>query len=230
MIHAIAIDGPAASGKTAAGRRLAARLGWDFLDTGVMYRALTWLALERGLSPDDADALGRLAAAHPITLPGNAAPPESAPTPVAIAGRTLGPELYEPRIANTVSPVSRHSPVRRALVRRQREIAAQCAAASGGIVMTGRDIGTVVLPEARLKVYLTAPPEQRARRRWQEMQERGQDTPLATVGQETESRDAIDSTRADSPMRPAPDAWVLDTGGLTVAQTVDAIFRRAQGG
>lgn len=230
MIHAIAIDGPAGSGKTVAGRRLAARLGWDFLDTGVMYRALTWLALERGLSPDDGDALGRLAAAHPITLAGDAASPGDAHTPVAIAGRTLGPELYEPRIANSVSPVSRHSPVRRALVRRQREIAAQCAAAGGGIVMTGRDIGTVVLPEAGLKVYLTAPPEQRARRRWQEMQASGQDTPLETVSQETKSRDDIDSTRADSPLRPAPGAWVLDTGGLSIEQTVDALFRRAQGG
>ena len=226
MIQAIAIDGPAASGKTVVGQQLAARLEWDFLDTGIMYRALTWLALERGLSPDDAHALGRLAAAHPITILANGAAPAR---PVAIAGQPLGPELRAPRIANHVSPVSRHSPVRRALVRRQRQIAAQCAAAGGGIVMTGRDIGTVVLPDAGLKVYLTAPPEQRARRRWQETQERGQNTPLETVIQETKSRDAIDSSRADSPLRPANDAWILDTGNLSVEQTVDAIFRRAQG-
>ena len=228
MIQAIAIDGPAASGKTVVGQQLAARLEWDFLDTGIMYRALTWLALERGLSPDDAHALGRLAAAHPITLPPNGASPNPA-RPVAIAGQPLGPELHQPRIANHVSPVSRHSPVRRALVRRQRQIAAQSAAAGGGIVMTGRDIGTVVLPDARLKVYLTAPAEQRARRRWQETQERGQNTPLETVIQETKSRDAIDSSRADSPLRPANDAWILDTGSLSIEQTVDAIFRRAQG-
>ena len=226
MIQAIAIDGPAASGKTVVGQQLAARLEWDFLDTGIMYRALTWLALERGLSPDDAHALGRLAADHPITLPANGASPAR---PVAIAGHPLGPELHQPRIANHVSPVSRHSPVRRALVRRQRQIAAQSAAARGGIVMTGRDIGTVVLPDAGLKVYLTAPPEQRARRRWQETQERGQNTPLETVIQETKSRDAIDSSRADSPLRPAPDAWILDTGNLSIEQAVDAIFRRAQG-
>ena len=227
MIHAIAIDGPAASGKTVVGRRLAARLGWDFLDTGVMYRALTWLALERGVSPEDAPGLGRLAAENPISLAERGG---LADRMVAVAGHRLGPELHEPRIVNRVSPVSRHSPVRRALVRRQREIAAEAADGSGGIVMVGRDIGTVVLPDAGLKVYLTAPAAERARRRWQEMRQRGQDRPLETVLQETESRDAIDSTRADSPLRPAADAWRLDTAGLTVDVAVDAIFRRARGG
>lgn len=222
MLHAIAIDGPAASGKTVVGRRLARRLDWDFLDTGVMYRALTWLALARGISPDDAAALGRLAAENPVR------PAERggrADRLVEVAGHRLGPELYEPAIANRVSQVSRHSPVRRALVRRQREIAAE----SGGIVMTGRDIGTVVLPGAGLKVYLTAPAAERAARRWREMRGRGQDVPLETVIQETEARDIIDSTRADSPLRPAADAWRLDTAGLTVDDAVAAIFRRARG-
>lgn len=225
MLHAIAIDGPAASGKTVVGRRLARRLDWDFLDTGVMYRALTWLARARGIAPDDAAALGRLAAENPVR------PAERggrADRLVEVAGHRLGPELYEPAIANSVSPVSRHSPVRRALVRRQREIAAD-AAAHGGIVMTGRDIGTVVLPDAGLKVYLTAPAAERAGRRWREMRQRGQDVPLETVIQETEARDRIDSTRADSPLRPAADAWLLDTAGLTVDDTVAAIFRRARG-
>lgn len=222
MLHAIAIDGPAASGKTVVGRRLARRLDWDFLDTGVMYRALTWLALARGIAPDDAAALGRLAAENPVR------PAERggrADRLVEVAGHRLGPELYEPAIANRVSPVSRHSPVRRALVRRQREIAAE----SAGIVMTGRDIGTVVLPGAGLKVYLTAPAAERAARRWREMRQRGQDVPLETVIQETEARDAIDSTRADSPLRPAADAWRLDTAGLSVDDAVDVIFRRARG-
>ena len=222
MLHAIAIDGPAASGKTVVGRRLARRLDWDFLDTGVMYRALTWLALARGIAPDDAAALGRLAAENPVRP---AARGGRADRLVEVAGHRLGPELYEPAIANRVSPVSRHSPVRRALVRRQREIAAE----SAGIVMTGRDIGTVVLPGAGLKVYLTAPAAERANRRWRELRQRGRDVALETVLQETEARDIIDSTRADSPLRPATDAWRLDTAGLTVDDAVDAIFRRARG-
>ena len=248
MISTIAIDGPAASGKTAVGRELARRLGWWFLDTGIMYRAVTWLALERGVSPDDADGLGCLAAAvqvRPVSKEGDS---------VEVAGQSgllieLGPELRQPRVDNNVSNVSRHSNVRRALVEQQRKYAetvvggrkgGSCAASHphpnpppegegkpGGIVMIGRDIGTVVLPEAGLKVYLTASAEQRALRRWREMRGRGQEADVAAVQREIEARDLIDSTRDDSPLRPAADAWRLDTSDLTADEAVSAIMRRA---
>ena len=227
MIHDIAIDGPAASGKTVVGRLLAQRLGWRFLDTGVMYRAVTWLALERNVSPEDADGLGELARAHPIRL-ADGVSSDDVSRPVETAGTRLGPELYQSRVDNNVSNVSKHSTVRRALVDQQREIA-ELAATVSGIVMIGRDIGTVVLPDAGLKVYLTASAEQRARRRWREMRERGQEIQLSTVQSEIEARDVIDSSRDDSPLRPAADAWPLDSSGLSIEETVDAIMRRMEG-
>ena len=237
MIQIIAIDGPAASGKTVVGRELARRLGYWFLDTGIMYRAVTWLALERGVSPDDADGLGRLTEAvqvRPISKDGDS---------VEVAGRPgslieLGPELRQSRVDNNVSNVSRHSNVRRALVEQQRHYAgavvsgingAQADDSGRGIVMIGRDIGTVVLPQAGLKVYLTASAEQCALRRWREMQERGQDANVETVQSEIEARDVIDSSRDDSPLRPAEDAWLLDTSSLTVSEAVEAILRQAEG-
>ena len=236
MIQTIAIDGPAASGKTVVGRDLARRLGWWFLDTGIMYRALTWLALERGVSPNDADGLGSLTGAvqvRPVSRDGDS---------VEVAGHPgflieLGPELRESRVDNNVSNVSRHSNVRRALVEQQRNYAdavvsgvngAQADDSARGIVMIGRDIGTVVLPLAGLKVYLTASVEQRALRRWREMRERGQDADPQTVQADIEARDVIDSSRDDSPLRPAGDAWLLDTSDLTVDEAVEAILRQAE--
>ena len=228
MIHDIAIDGPAASGKTVVGRLLARRLDWWFLDTGIMYRAVTWLALERSVSPDDADTLGRLAKfveVKPVSKGGDS---------VEVAGRLVGAELRESRVDNNVSNVSRHPAVRRALVEQQRNYATTVvhglngvgpSDSGSGIVMIGRDIGTVVLPDAGLKVFLTASAEERARRRWREMRERGQEIELATVQSEIEARDVIDSSRDDSPLRPASDAWPLDTSSLTVDEAVEAILR-----
>lgn len=218
MVRTIAIDGPVASGKTVTGRAVAERLGFWFLDTGIMYRAVTWLALHGGTPLDDEAALGALAKSHTIQLVSGDS------SRVAIAGREIGPELRKPDVEGNVSQVSKASPVRRALVAQQRAIAAK-----GGIVMTGRDIGTVVLPDAGLKVYLLASAERRARRRWQEMQERGREADYETVLQETLARDGIDSSRADSPLRPAADAWRLDTGPLTIGQVVDRIVQKAVG-
>lgn len=209
---------------------MARRLGWHFLDTGIMYRAVTWLALERGVSPGDADGLGRLTGAvqvRPVSKDGDS---------VEVAGRRVGPELRQPRVDNNVSNVSRHPAVRRALVEQQRGYAravtgsvngAEPEESGRGIVMIGRDIGTVVLPDAGLKVYLTASAEQRAIRRCREMRERGQDADVAAVQREIEARDLIDSSRDDSPLRPAEDAWRLDTSNLTVDEVVEAIFRQA---
>ena len=225
MIQDIAIDGPAASGKTVVGRQLAQRLGWRFLDTGVMYRAITWLALEQGVSPEDAFGLGLLATSNPISLVDGVSS-DDVSRPVEAAGHLLGPELYHPQVDNNVSNVSKHTTVRLAMVDQQREIAAMAGSVSG-IVMIGRDIGTVVLPNAGLKVFLTASAEQRAYRRWREMEERGLDISLEKVRSEVESRDVIDSSREDSPLRPADDAWLLDSSEMTAEGVVDAIYRRA---
>ena len=231
MIRTIAVDGPAASGKTVAGRRLAESLDYWFLDTGIMYRAVTWLALERGVSPDDSEGLGRLAGAvqlRPVSMQGEA---------VEVAGTRVGPELRENRVDNNVSNVSRHPAVRKALVEQQRNYADSVTGRESGsildgngIVMIGRDIGTVVLPDAGLKVYLTASARERAARRCREMQGQGQAADLANVLADIEARDAIDSSRDTSPLRPAPDAWELDTTCMEIDEVVNAILQRVNAG
>ena len=213
----IAIDGPVAAGKPVVGRQLARDLGFAYLDTGIMYRAVTWLALKTGTPVEDEPSLGRLAKDNPVGLEGTEG------DRVSVAGHSLGPELRDPKVDSNVSAVSKASQVRRELVAQQRRIATQ-----GKIVMIGRDIGTVVLPDADLKVYLTASPEKRAQRRWQEMQDRGQDITLEKVLSETLKRDQIDSGRDDSPLKPAEDAWELNTDGLTIDQVVQQIIDRSR--
>ena len=231
MIRTIAIDGPAASGKTAVGRLVAMALGFWFLDTGIMYRAVTWLALGRGVPPDDADALGCLAGEvqlRPVSMLGDS---------VEVAGIIVGAELRGPSVDRIVSEVSRHSAVRRALVEQQRAYAdAVVCTGNGtgdetlrpGIIMIGRDIGTVVLPSADLKIFLTASARVRARRRCEEMRARGHAADLETVKREIEARDATDSSRDDSPLRPAADAWELDTSELDVDGVVKSILQRVK--
>ncbi len=213
------------------GRNLARCLDFWFLDTGVMYRAVTWLALKEGIQPDDAEGLGRLAEAvkvRPLSKDGDS---------VKIAGRSVGPQLRENQVNQNVSLVSRHSGVRRALVEQQRRYAhevlqddqgMEARDSRRGIVMIGRDIGTVVMPDAELKVFLTASARQRAIRRWREMNERGDIVDLESVLAEIEARDAIDSSRDDSPLLPADDAWQLDTSDLAVEEVVEAILRKSE--
>ena len=214
-ISVIAIDGPVAAGKTVVGRELARTLGLRYLDTGIMYRAITWLALNHGITVDDETSLGELARSYPLGLMGEDS------NQVLVDGHTLGPELRDSTVNRNVSIVSKASLVRRELVAQQRNTAAQ-----GKIVMIGRDIGTMVLPDADLKVYLTASPEKRAQRRWQEMQDRGEAVELLTVLRETIARDEIDSGRDDSPLKPADDAWELNTDGLDIRQVVQKIVDR----
>ncbi|MCH7736456.1 MAG: (d)CMP kinase [Chloroflexi bacterium] len=211
-VSVIAIDGPVAAGKTAVGRELARTLGFGYLDTGIMYRAITWLALNNGIPVDDETSLGELARANPLGLVGDDS------DQVLVAGHTLGPELRDSAVDSNVSMVSKATPVRIELVAQQRQTAAK-----GNIVMIGRDIGTVVLPDADLKVYLTASPENRAKRRWQEMRDRGKTVELMTVLSETVARDQADSSRKDSPLVAAKDAWELDTDSLDVQQVVQKI-------
>ena len=216
-VSVIAIDGPVAAGKTAVGRELARNLGFAYHDTGIMYRAITWLALHSGIPVEDETALGELARTNPVDVVGDEG------NRVSVAGHSLGPELRDSSVDSNVSVVSKAPAVRKALVAQQRQTAAE-----GKIVMIGRDIGTVVLPDADLKVYLTASPENRARRRWQEMRDLGQSVELETVLSETLARDETDSNRDDSPLKPAKGAWKLNTDGLNIEQVVRKIVARAK--
>jgi len=197
----IAIDGPAGAGKSTVARRLAARLGFRYLDTGAMYRALTWLALERGISLDDGDALARLAREHEVTVSGDS---------VEIGGHEIGAAIRTVDSDRVVSSVARHDEVREILRERQRALAA-----AGNAVMEGRDIGMVVCPDAEVKVFLTADPEERARRRTDERPGLGADA-LAT---DLRLRDRRDAKQLEA----APDAERIDTTHLEIEEVVARI-------
>ena len=214
---AIAIDGPVASGKTVVGLLVARRLGARFLDTGEMYRAVTWVAHQRGIEPDDEEAVANLGEALPIRLVQG----EDRERLLA-DGRDITEHLRDPEVERGVSLVARTPGVRSAMVRQQRAIARE-----GPIVMVGRDIGTVVLPEAAVKVYLTASVDVRARRRHMELQHLGHAVDLAQVVNEMVRRDKIDSERADSPLRPAEDAVVIDSDNLGVEELAEKIVEMA---
>jgi CMP/dCMP kinase len=202
-LRTVALDGPAASGKSTVGRALAARLGFLFLDTGLLYRALTRLAVDSGVSVDDGPALAALAGEHTIDV----RPRDDATGPaVLIDGREITGALQDPRIDRAVSPVSAHPAVRDALLPHQRRPAER-----GNVVMAGRDIGTVVLPDADLKIYLDASAEARARRRLRERLARGEAADFAEVLAAVRARDAHDSRRATAPLAKARDAVVVST-------------------
>jgi len=219
---AIAIDGPVASGKSAVGSRLARRLGYRFIDTGVMYRAITWLALERNAGLDDEATLARLATEAHLTMePG---PPDAPETlRVQVNGVDVTDRLRSAEVGEAVSLVSRVSGVRDAMVRMQRQLAA-----AGDTIMVGRDIGTVVLPKAPLKIYLEASVDERVRRRYEELAEAGKLVSLEQVRQELALRDAIDSGRDVSPLRPAEDAIIIQTDRLSLDEVVEQILGLAQ--
>lgn len=213
----IAIDGPVASGKTAVGGLLALRLAYRFIDTGVMYRAVTWAALRDGISPEDEAAVTDLA--HRMQMEVTYSDNLNAPR-LKVDGRELAAELRAKEVDGSVSLVSSYSGVRRALVARQRALAQE-----GGIIMVGRDIGTVVLPDADLKVFLTASREERAQRRYQEMVEKGQSPSLEQVMENLLARDEMDSGRADSPLRLGEGAYMLNTSEMGLDEVVDSIIR-----
>jgi len=214
----IAIDGPVASGKSAVGSRVARQLGYRFVDTGSMYRAITWLALERGIDLHDEAALTQLGERAQLTLaPGTGDEPES--TRVLLDGVDVTDRLRSAEVGEAVSLVSRVPGVRKAMVALQRQLAAK-----GGVVMAGRDIGTVVLPDAPLEVYLDASPEERIRRRHEELLAGGREETPEQVRQELALRDAIDSEREISPLRPAEDAIIIDTDPLTLDEVVERIM------
>jgi len=220
----VAIDGPASSGKSTIGELLARQLGYLYFDTGVMYRAVTWAALERGVPIEDEAAVTALAEQLRIDV----TPPTSddgRQYTVLGGGEDITWAIRTPEVNANVSTVSAYPGVRRALVAQQRRVAA-----GGRVVMVGRDIGTVVLPEARLKIYLDADVEERARRRWREIRTRGNDANYETVLASMRRRDEIDSNRDVSPLRVAEDACVLDTTDLSIDEVLMAAERLVEEG
>jgi cytidylate kinase len=207
----VTIDGPAAAGKSTAARALAERLGFDFLDTGAMYRAVTLAALRRGVPLDNEQALGDVARSLHIALSGRA---------VFLDGEDVSHAIRDVQVTRASRQVADSPAVRDCMTRLQREVAR-----NGNIVTEGRDQGTVVFPEAACKVFLTARPEVRAARRQQEFAARGQSVKFEQVLADQSERDRRDAGRKIAPMIPAPDAVVLDTSDLTFHAVVEELVR-----
>jgi cytidylate kinase len=225
LTHAstIAIDGPAASGKSTIAELLARRLGYLYFDTGVMYRTVTWAALTEGVTIRDETAVTDLAERLSIEVK----PPtvdDGRQYTVLADGVDVTWAIRTPEIDANVSTVSAYPGVRRAMVRQQRRVAA-----AGRVVMVGRDIGTVVLPDADLKLYVDAGVEERARRRWRELLARGEDADYEAVLDSMRRRDEIDSHREVSPLRVAEDAIVLETTGLSIEEVLTRAERLVAG-
>lgn len=212
----IAIDGPSAAGKSTIAKMLASRLGYVHLDTGAMYRCTAYKALEEGISLDDENALAAMLAGADIELT-----PEGT---VFLDGRDVTTAIRQEQVSMAASRVSRHARVRQDLVARQQKMAA-----AKGFIMDGRDIGTVVLKDAEVKVFLTASVRSRALRRLhQDYGDKGTDEQLALIEKDIEQRDYDDTHRSNSPLCRAEDAVVIDSSDMTREQVVDAILRLAQ--
>jgi len=216
--YIIAIDGPAASGKSTLGLRLAESLGYLFFDTGVMYRAVTWAALVRGLEISDEKAVTQLAETAQIDVQPSSRN-DGRTSDVLLDGVDITWETRRPDVEANVSPVSAYRGVRQALASQQRRIGQR-----GRIVMVGRDIGTVVLPEADLKIYLDASAEERARRRYEEILRRGGKADYEQILAGMRKRDEIDSTRYFSPLQAAADAVILNSDKLNA----DEVFTKVE--
>jgi cytidylate kinase len=218
----VAIDGPAGAGKSTAAKKLAARLGYAFLDTGAIYRAVALEARRLGVDWADADAVAAVARAIEIAFE-----PRADVNAVLVGGRDVTTQIRTPEMSDGASRVSAHPPVRAALLGLQRRLGSHAS-----IVAEGRDMGTVVFPDAGAKFFLTASPEERARRRAQELAAAGRPADAAAVLQDILERDQRDSTRAAAPLRRADDAIEIDSGGLSPDQVVEkmAVIVGTRGG
>jgi len=209
----VTIDGGVASGKSAVGKRVAERLGLPFIDSGLMYRAITRLAMQRGIDPHDSDAVTRLAQATKVRIDGER---------VWADGDELTEGIYDADYADALPIISAIPGVRKALVEEQRRMG------DSGVVMAGRDIGTVVFPDADHKFFLVASLEEKVRRRAAQYERRGERVDEEAMRKEVELRDRVDSERPVAPLRPAEDAVIIDTDRLDLDQVVDQIVGHVQ--
>ena len=209
----VTIDGGVATGKSAVGRRVAERLGLPFIDSGLMYRAITRMVTERGMDPHDSDAVTRLAEDTPIRVEGER---------VWAGAQELTEGIYDTDYADALPVISATPGVRRALVEQQRRMG------ESGVVMAGRDIGTVVFPNADHKFFLVASPEEKVRRRAAQYERRGEPIDQDAMRKEVETRDRIDSERPVAPLRPAGDAVVIDTDHLDLDEVVERIVENVR--
>jgi cytidylate kinase len=216
--NSIAIDGPASSGKSTIGVRLAERMGYLFFDTGIMYRAVTLAVIREGIDVNDEAEVTRLANCVQIDVrtPSVA---DGRKEDVLLNGEDVTWAIREPEVERWVSKISAYAGVRKAMTELQRQIGKR-----GKVVMVGRDIGTVVMPDADLKIYLDASLEERARRRYHELVQRGEVVQFEDVLEGLKQRDRIDSSRDIAPLKPAEDAVILNTDGLSVEEVLGRVF------
>ena len=211
----VAIDGPAGAGKSTIAKRLAARLGFTYIDTGAMYRAVALWAVRQGVAFDDMHRMEQLAIAAGIQLSAGR---------ILLNGEDVTEAIRTPEVSNGASKIAVIPGVRRAMVAKQRDIGRRTS-----VVMEGRDIGTVVFPDASVKVYLDANPDERVRRRLEELRARGEEMPEASLAAQMKERDQRDSTRSDAPLAQAPDAIYLDSTPLNLDEVEEAILRIIRG-
>lgn len=215
----IAIDGTAGTGKSSVGKAVAAKLGYGFLSTGEMYRALAYKVFEKQINPEDHDAVLSAARALHFTF---ARQPDAA-LKMFVDGEFLGEKLHLEEVGNVASRVSTNAEARRVLTEKMREVGE-----NGGVVMEGRDVGTVVFPDAEIKFYLDASAEERANRRVKQLQEAGQKADYEQILALIKERDYRDSHRAASPLKPAADALIIDTSALNMQQVIEAVLEKLE--
>lgn len=215
----IAIDGPAGAGKSTVAKIIARKLDYTYIDTGAMYRVCALCAIRNGIAFDDDAELGKIASSVSIALG-----EENGIYKVYCDGEDVSTEIRTPEVSAAASPVSAAPSVRLAMVEQQREMARL-----GGVVMDGRDIGTNVFPNADCKIFLTATPEERARRRYLEFAAKGHDTTVEKVLADLNERDARDSSRAIAPLKQADDAVLIDSTEMTIEEVVESIVAIANG-
>ena len=209
----VAIDGPAGAGKSTIAKSVAAKLGFVYIDTGAMYRAVALWALRAGIPETDIHKIEQLAAEAVISF-------EAGSERVFLNGEEVTSAIREPEVSAAASKVSAIAGVRRAMVEKQREMASD-----GSVVMEGRDIGSVVFPDARVKIFLDAPSKERVHRRHRELHGRGLPADPNGTARELQERDHRDRTRAEAPLVQAPDAIYLDSGGLTIEQVEEQVLK-----
>lgn len=211
----VTIDGPSGSGKGTISRAVAVRLGWHLLDSGALYRLVALAGLKRGVKSDDIEGHARIAGSMDVRF--DVAPDGG--ELVTLAGEEVTRQIRAEEAGQGASRVAAWPPVRAALLDRQRAFAQ-----APGLVADGRDMGTVVFPDADLKIFLTASPDERALRRYKQLKDKGSDVSLPALSREITERDLRDSTRAVAPLKPAPDAEVIDSTSLTIEQVIDRVI------